>query len=121
YNKQCFDFQPRVYGKYVFPVAVDYTILNPLGATVATGTSSIITVEIGNDIRYKFPCYYEDLHITPTYSIDGNFTNHTYDSIAFYVSMSAFAFSLVIPPIEITPAIHVPEICIPIPYPCPSW
>lgn len=121
YNKQCFDFEPRVYGKYVFPVAVDYTILNPFGGTVATGTSSIITVEIGNDIQYKFPCYYEDLNIIPTYSIDGNFTNHTYDSIAFYVSMSAFAFSLVIPPIEITPAIHVPEICIPIPYPCPSW
>lgn len=121
YNKQCFDFKPKVYGKYVFPVAVDYTILNPIGATVATGTSSIITVEIGNDIRYKFPCYYEELNITPTYSIDGNFTNHTYDSIAFYVAMSAFEFSLVIPPIEIVPEIHIPEICINIPYPCPTW
>lgn len=120
-NKQCFDFKPKIYGKYVFPVAVDYTILNPIGATVASGTSSIITVEIGNDIRYKFPCYYEDMHIVPTYSIDGRFTNHTYDSIAFYVLMSAFEFSLVINPIEITPAIYVPEICIPIPYPCPSW
>lgn len=121
FNKQCFDFKPRVFGKYVFPVAVDYTILNPAGGTVASGTSSIITVEIGNDIRYKFPCYYEDLHIVPTYSIDGNFTNHTYDSISFYVAMSAFEFSLVINPIEITPEIHVPEICIPIPYPCPTW
>jgi len=121
YNKQCFDFTPKVYGKYVFPVAVDYTILNSIGGTVASGTSSIITVEIGNDIRYKFPCYYEDLHIVPTYSIDGNFRNHTYDSIAFYVAMSAFEFSLVINPIEITPAIYVPEICIPIPYPCPTW
>lgn len=120
-NKQCFDFKPKVYGKYVFPVAVDYTILNSIGSTVASGTSSIITVEIGNDIRYKFPCYYEDLHITPTYSIDGRFTNHTYDSIAFYVLMSAFEFSLVINPIEITPAINVPEICINIPYPCPTW
>ncbi len=27
FNKQCFDFTPRVYGKYVFPVAVDYTCL----------------------------------------------------------------------------------------------
>ena len=120
-NKQCFDFKPKVYGKYAFPVAVDYTILNPLGATVATGTSSIITVELGNDIRYKFPCYYEDLNIVPTYSIDGRFTNHTYDSIAFYVSMSAFEFSLVINPIEITPEITIPEICINVPYPCPTW
>ena len=120
HNKQCFDFQPNVYAKLEFPVAVEYTILSG-GVPISSGNSAIINVEVGNDVRYKFPCYYEHLDIIPTYSIDGNFTNHTYDSISFQFDMSAFAFGLEIPPIEITPAIYVPEICIPIPYPCPTW
>lgn len=121
HNKQCFDFKPKVYGKFEFPVAVDYTIRNVSNAIVSQGTSSIINVQIGNRVDYKFPCYYEELSITPTYSIDGQFTNRTYDSISFDFLMSAFAFGFSIPAIEITPAIHVPRICIPIPYPCPTW
>lgn len=121
FNKQCFDFEPRVYGEFEFPLAVIYEEVTPAGAVVNSGESSIISVELGNDLRYKFPCYYEELDIIPTYSIIGDFTNHTYDSIAFQVDMSAFAFGLLIPEIEITPSITVPEICLNIPYPCPTW
>lgn len=121
HNKQCFSFTPKVYGRYEFPVAVEYTTTDPGGALVDSGTSSIINVEIGGDINYKFPCYYDSINITPTYSIDGIFRNHTYDSLAIFVTMSAFYFEIDIPAIEITPEIYVPEICVPIPYPCPSW
>jgi gliding motility-associated-like protein len=121
HNKQCFDFTPKVYGKFEFPVAVDYRILSPLGVALTQGTSSIVNIEIGNRLEYKFPCYFEEINIVPTYSIDGQFTNHTYDSISFDFLMSAFAFGINIPSITITPAIHVPQICIPIPYPCPTW
>lgn len=120
HNKQCFDFTPKVFGRYEFPVAVEYTTTAPGGAT-ASGTSSIVNVEIGGDINYKFPCYFDSLSITPTYSIDGIIRNHTYDSLAIFVTMSAFYFEIDIPAIEITPEINVPEICVPIPYPCPSW
>lgn len=119
-NKQCFDFTPRVYGQYQFPVPVDYTTTSPSGAT-SSGTSSIVNVEVGGDIVYKFPCYYFEMDIQPTYSIDGIFRNHTYDSVSVDLDLSALGFGLVVPPIEITPEINVPEICIPIPYPCPSW
>lgn len=121
HNKQCFDFTPKVYGKYEFPVAVDYTAYGPTGAVTSSGTSSIINVQVGGSFNYKFPCYFEELNIIPTYSIDGTFRNHTYDSVQLSLNLSAISFSLTIPAITITPAIYVPEICIPIPYPCPSW
>ncbi|NRA12884.1 MAG: gliding motility-associated C-terminal domain-containing protein [Crocinitomicaceae bacterium] len=120
HNKQCFNFDPKVFGKFEFPVAVDYTIYNGLTA-VSSGTSSIVNVEIGQDIDYKFPCYFEEMDIAATYSIDGVFSNYTYDSAAIYVEMSAFQFGFTIPEIEITPQINIPEICIQIPYPCPTW
>lgn len=121
HNKQCFDFTPKVYAKLEFPVAVEYQIFDPGGGLVSASTSSIINVELGNDVEYKFPCYYEELDIIPTYSIDGIFRNHTFDSISFDFLMSAFAFGITIPPIEITPEINVPEICVPIAWPCPTW
>jgi len=122
YNSQCFDFKPKVYGTYEFPIAVEYAVIDTTsGNVISNGTSSIVNIELGNELKYKFPCYFVDLDIISTYSIDGQFRNHTYDSIAFSFEMSAFAFSLEFPSIQVTPAIYVPEICIPVPYPCPSW
>lgn len=120
-NKQCFDFTPKVYGSFEFPLAVDYTVFNPSGGVVSTGQSSVINVQIGNDLQYKYPCYYEDLWITPTYTIDGQIRNHTWDEIQFSFNMGAFAFALEIPPITVIPAFTIPEVCVDIPYPCPTW
>lgn len=121
HNKQCFDFTPTVYGQFQFPVAVDYTVTDGGGATVSSGQSSIINMEIGNDLNYKFPCYFEELDITPTYTIDGTFRNHTYDSVSFDFLMSAFEFGFNVPAVVVIPGFTIPEICVPIPYPCPSW
>ena len=121
HNKQCFDFKPKVYGRFDFPIPVDYTAYSPTGAVTGSGTSAIINVQLGGQIDYKYPCYYNELEITPTYSIDGLFRNHTYDSLAIHFDMSAISFSLTIPAIVIIPEITIPAICIPIPYPCPSW
>ncbi len=119
-NVQRFDFKPKIYGKYEFPVPVNYAVFN--GATqTSSGTAAIVNFEVGNTVRYYYPCYFADVEIKPTYNIIGQFTNHTYDSISFTFEFSALSFGFELPPIQITPEIHVPEICIPIPYPCPSW
>ena len=120
-NNQCFDFTPKVYGKFVFPVAVEYSILSSTNVVLSSGNSSIINVEIGNKIRYKFPCYYEEVNITPTYSIDGNFRNHTFDVIEFKFLMSAFSFGFSIPSVVVIPGFTIPEICVNLPYPCGTW
>ena len=120
-NKQCFDFTPKVYGRYQFPVVVDYQIINTSGVAGPWRQGSIINILIGEDIRYKFPCYFDSLSIVPTYTIDGVFRNHTWDSVSFDFLMSAFEFGLSIPPIVVVPGFTIPEICLPIPYPCPTW
>jgi gliding motility-associated-like protein len=117
-NNQCFDFTPKIYGKFEFPVAVDYSITNLSGVTSAVQQSSIINLEIGEALNYKFPCYFEEVNITPTYSIDGQFRNHTYDEVSFDFLMSAFEFGFNVPAVTVIPGFTIPRICIPYGYPC---
>jgi hypothetical protein len=72
-------------------------------------------------LQYKFPCYFETINITPTYTINGTVTNHTYDVVSFEFLMSALQFGFSIPAVQITPEINVPSICIPIYYPCGAY
>ncbi|TNE77931.1 MAG: hypothetical protein EP333_00270, partial [Bacteroidetes bacterium] len=122
-NRQCFAFTPKIYGKFQFPTPVSYTVTTPPpgSVTVSSGYSSIINMEIGNNLNYKFPCYYDSLAITPTYTIDGIFRNHTYDSVSFDFLMSAFAFSFTVPAVTVIPGFTIPSVCFPVPYPCPTW
>ncbi len=121
-NNQCFNFDPTVYVSFAFPVPVTYRILNPNNNTAGPwATSSIINFPVGMSLQYKFPCYFETVNITPTYTINGMITNHTYDVVSFEFLMSALAFGFSIPAVQITPAIYVPEICIPIYYPCGAY
>lgn len=123
-NHQCFEFTPKVWGKYEFPVAVDYQIYDPSnGSLTAVSSSSIINMELGKELRYKFPCYFEELHITPTFFIDGsidNFRNHTYDSVSFDFLMSALEFGIEVPSVTIIPGFTIPSVCVTIGYPC-GW
>ena len=121
-NNQCFNFDPTVYVSFAFPVPVSYRILNPSNNTAGPwATSSIINFPVGMSLQYKFPCYFETINITPTYTINGTVTNHTYDVVSFEFLMSALQFGFSIPAVQITPAIYVPEICIPIYYPCGAY
>jgi len=121
-NNQCFDFTPKIYAEMNFPLPVNYSIIDGNSNNVsATGQSSIITFKVGDKIEYKYPCYYEEINITPTYTIEGNFRNHTYDEVTFNFLMSAFEFGFEIPSVIVIPGFTIPEICIPIPYPCPTW
>lgn len=120
-NKQRFDFKPRITGNFEFPVPVAYRVLTAGGVLISSGTSASIDFEIGNTVEYQYPCYFEELSITPRYTIIGDFTNHTYDSLGFRFDFSALQFGFNLPAFNIIPAITIPSICFPLPYPCPSW
>lgn len=121
-NKQRFTFSPTVAGQFQFPVAVDYEVWNAANTTMlSSGTSSIVNLDLGQNIRYDYPCYYDEMEIDQVYAIDGQFRNHTYDSVSFDFLMSALAFAFDVPAVTVIPEITVPEICIPVPYPCPTW
>lgn len=114
YNKQCFDFTPTIYGRYEFPVPVEYQVIDGVSGLplAAIQTSSIIQCALGNTLRYKFPCYFDELDITPTYSIDGQLTNQTYDSIPLDFCYSGLEFGISFDDFTILPPLP------PLPYPC---
>lgn len=119
-NNQCFEFNPTIFGRFDFPIPVSYQVTHN-GVTSPFTTGSIINFEVGDIISYRFPCYFDSLSITPTYSIDGQFRNHTYDSVSFDFLMSAVAFGIEVPEVTVIPGFTIPEICVNLPYPCPTW
>lgn len=120
HNNQCFYFDPTIFGTYEFPMPVEYSVTGTSG-TSPVQTGSIIHFEVGETVNYKFPCYSDSMPITPTYDIDGQFRNHTFDEVTFDFLMSALEFGFDVPAVNITPEITVPSICIPYAYPCPTW
>jgi len=119
-NNQCFDFDPKIYGSFQFPFPVEYQVYNN-GAWGVQSTGSVVNLEIGDDLRYKFPCYFADVTFVPTYTIVGQISNHTWDEIAVRFDMSALGFGLQLSAFTIIPGFTIPSICFPLPYPCPSW
>ena len=122
-NKQKFTFCPDVWLKMDLPEDVSYTVTDPANgnSVVSSGTSSSVTLQLGQDLNFDYLCDYDFIDVTTTYSLTNDFTNHTYDSLFFVFGMSALAVSIDLPELTVTPEICFPEICIPIPYPCPTW
>ena len=119
-NNQCFDFDPRIYGSLQFPFPVEYQVFhNGVGLPPATG--SIVNIEIGDSLQYKFPCYFSDVTFVPTYTIVGQVSNRTWDEIALRFDMSALGIGLQFSGFTIVPGFTIPSVCFPLPYPCPSW
>lgn len=118
---QSFRFSPTIYGRFELPTPVQYSVYNAANAVVNTGFGNIITFQVGHRVEYQFPCHYESMNVIPTYSIDPQFSNNTYDEISFDFTMAALAFGINLPAITIVPQICVPSICVPYAYPCPTW
>lgn len=124
-NTQDFSFCPKVLSYFDFPIPVNYTVTDPAAgnAQKGSGFGTRVNFNLGEDINFKYPCNYEFLNITPTYSIANadNFSNHTYDVISFNFAMQALSFQFTMPDIEIIPRICFPEICVELCWPDPSW
>ena len=116
YNKQVFKFEPSLFGKFEFPMPVDYEIINPsTSQIVSTDRSAIIHFDLGQTIRYKFPCHSDSLAITPSYNIEGLFSNHTYDSLTFALDIRALKFGIHVPAKTLLEPKTIAPICISVP------
>ena len=120
-NKQCFTFDPLINGSFKFPYQVEYDVLSSTGSVLYSNVGDVINIEIGQQFRYRFPCFYETVNFVPTYTINGLLNNHTYDSISFSFDMSAFEFGLTFSSFIIIPGFTIPSWCFDLPYPCPTW
>ncbi|MGD9494202.1 MAG: gliding motility-associated C-terminal domain-containing protein [Bacteroidales bacterium] len=116
YHNQRLTFSPTVKTTLTFPGNIDYKVLKPDNNVLSSGTASSITLDVGNKLRFRYPCNYDFMDIDPYYVMRNNFNNHTYDSIAFDFIFDMLEFHVSMDDIEV-----IPEICIPIYYPCGPW
>jgi len=116
YHNQKLSFKPKLYAQMKFPAIIDYKVLNASNAILSQGSDSIVNCQLGQKIKFRYPCNYDFMDVSAKYSLTNQFTNHSYDSVAlnFYLEMLGFGINL--------PAIVViPQICVPIYEPCGPW
>jgi gliding motility-associated-like protein len=123
HNQHDLEFCPTVDGNFHFPVPLQYEEIDQFGAVIQSGQAQNVTVELGNDLRVEYPCNYEFADIDVDYDIrdDANFTSHVYDSLGFSFTLEALEFDFFMPSFQLFPGIYIPQVCVSIPYPCPTW
>lgn len=114
YLHQDFTFCPTIYTELVFPQSLDYFELDPAtGDTVQVGTNDTIVFKVGNTLYVKWPCFGVNEFNPPIrHWMHNEFTNHTWDSLAFTFSLDAFTFTLNIPFLAPLPSFEVPPLCL---------
>ncbi len=116
YHKQKLTLRPTFKGKFELPSRVDYAVINTANNAVITqGFDSIINYTVGNRIRLNYPCNYDYMDIIPSFRMENQFTNHTYDSIALDFVFKMLEFNMGMSAVTV-----IPEICFPVYYPCPT-
>lgn len=120
FHRQRFSFVPEIYSELQFPTPMRYREIDPSnGQVVATcDTCSLIRFKVGNELHIKYPCHYQSMTVIPTIELENEFTNFTYDSIAFELQMKVLEFGITLPPVVIIPEVCVPRVCIPYSYVC---
>ncbi len=123
YMQQDFTLCPTVWTRFTMPTTVPFTVTDPDSANmqVDAGNAQVIDIETGNDLHFQYPCFgYPVWDMGIQHYLTNDFTNHTWDSMAFYFNISAFEFWINFPSFPILPDVCIPEYCINVPVPCPE-
>ncbi len=118
YLVQDITFDPTIWTKVTFPVAVEYTETIPANndEIVRSGFASTIFFEVDNHLNFKYPCNgYPNMHLDLAHIMTNSFTNKTWDSITFALIIQAFTFTLELPSFPFMANAHVPELCFDVP------
>ena len=111
---------PTLWATLDFPMNFSFTETDPVtGTVVNAGTDDIITFQVDHDLNLDLPCNMPShLPVHVVFSMDNDFNNHTWDSIAFTFVLTAFTFTLNLPSFPVLPDFCTPAYCINIPVPC---
>ncbi|MGI6320729.1 MAG: gliding motility-associated C-terminal domain-containing protein [Bacteroidales bacterium] len=118
YLVQDFKFDPTIWTKVSFPVAVEYTETDPQNnhEVVREGFASTIFFAVDNDLNFKYPCNgYPDMTLDLAHVMTNQFTNKTWDSITFNLIIKALTFTLELPSFPSLSASNIPELCLQMP------
>lgn len=92
---QDFTFCPDIKTRLTFPTPVAFTEVDNNGAIVTQGTSNIIIYNTGNDLNFTYPCWgWPNMPVQVDNIFGNDFTNHTWDSIAFWFHISVLTISI---------------------------
>lgn len=136
-NQLNVDFEPTIFGSYTFLTPVDFEIYPSNGGAMISGSGSEIMFTVGDSIRYKYPCFYNELIIEREYTMDGQVTSEIGDNFNLGFVMKAGGVKVDIPGFTIFPgasfsaSIPYPWICsgeecilgvcVPYVYPCVEY
>lgn len=112
---------PTIWTTFDFPTNVNYTETDPGNgnAVVNQGNDDVITIHTGNDLNFDYPCTgYPTWEMGIAHNLTNDFTNHVWDSMAFYFNVTALEFWINIPSFPVMPDVCIPEYCLNVPAPC---
>ncbi len=116
-QQQDFTFCPTIWANLSFPTALSYTETDPAQGNlqISQGVNDTISFAVKNDLHITYPCSgYDTLPIGIRYTLTNDFTNHTWDSIAFGFQFAALTFSIHIPTMFMAiPPTEIPDFCLP--------
>lgn len=98
--QQDLTFNPTVWNHFTLPTSVNYYVTDPnqSNAVVDSGYTNLVDFQACDDLHIKYPCFgYPQFPIGIAHSLDNEFTNHTWDSVAFSVTVNAFEFWINLP------------------------
>ncbi len=116
--QQDFTFCPTLWTELDFPMDLEYLITDPLNGNmpIDSGYNDTIIFQVGHDCNIIWPCYgVLDLDAGIRHWMTNDFTNHTWDSLAFDFTLTAFEFELNFPSFPVAPATSLPELCVDLP------
>lgn len=117
-QEQDFTFCPTIWCHLGFPTSLNYTVTDPSAGNtqVAQGNNDTIVFAVNNDAHITYPCQgFDTMPISIEYTLTNDFTNHTWDSIAFGFQFSALTFTFHLPTFyKALAEVDIPDFCLPV-------
>lgn len=116
-QQQDFTFCPTIWANLDFPTALNYTVTDPdSGFVIDQGSSDLISFPVDNDLNIQYPCHdHPQMPVGISYTLTNDFTNHTWDSIAFEVTITALWFHFHLPTMMTLPPTEMPDFVLDLP------
>lgn len=115
YLQQDFTFCPKIWSEFTYPLDVYYYVTDPNNGniTIENGYNDTIIWMVTHNLHFLYPCNgYDSVTIGIRHFMTNDFTNHTWDSIAFDFTIQAFHFIINFP-IYYLHSVELPPICMP--------
>ena len=94
---QDFTFCPDVKTRLTFPTPVPFSEVDAGGQVINSGISNVVVYQTNNDLNFDYPCWgWPQMLVQVDHIIGNDFTNHTWDSLAFWFHIRILTITITI-------------------------